>query len=221
MSSRPTKLHLTDILGPIMVGPSSSHTAGACRLAGLALKIYEDKPRKVVCRLHGSFAATYQGHGSDRALAGGLLGFSPDDPRLRDALDLAPTQGLDISFQPIDLGPVHPNTIRFDFIDEDQTFTVTGSSLGGAAVEIIDINGTEVAFNGDYPTLIIGYPDRLGMVRDISKILASHELNIAKLGVTRRDKFAAMVIELDKAFSPEALADLRTIPGIATFKALD
>lgn len=220
MTTRPKNLHLTDVLGPIMVGPSSSHTAGACRLAHLARRIYAAPPKKVICHLHGSFAATYRGHGSDRAIAGGLIGMAPADPRLRDALDIARDQGLDLSFAPIDLGPVHPNTIRFEFIDDGQSFSVTGSSVGGAAVEIIDINGVAVSFNGDTPTLLLSYPDRLGMVRDISKILAAHELNIAQLRVTRQDQTATMVIELDRPYSPEILRALQGVPGIDTFKAL-
>lgn len=220
MLNRPKKIHLTDVLGPIMVGPSSSHTAGACRLAKLALDIYGKKPVRVICRLHGSFAATYKGHGTDRALAGGLLGFGPEDPRLRNALDLAPEQGLELTFEKADLGDVHPNSIKLEFYSDDGVFTITGSSIGGAAVEIIDINGTAVNYNGGHPTLIISYPDRLGLVRDVSVILAEYGLNIAQMKVSRHEHTATMVVELDQPYCAETLTKIGNISGIDYFKAL-
>lgn len=191
------KYHVADILGPIMIGPSSSHTAGACRLGLLARTIYGDTPTRVVCAMHGSFAHTYRGHGSDRALAGGLLGFQPDDARLIDALDLAKENGLDVSFEPIDLGAVHPNTVKIIFEGNDDPFYIIGSSVGGGAVEITNINGTEVRFTGEYPTLIFRYVDRIGMINTITNLVMVAGVSIASLNVTREDNIATMVLELD------------------------
>lgn len=221
MSNQRKTHHIFDVLGPIMIGPSSSHTAGACRLALLAKTIYQAPFHKVLCELHGSFAHTYQGHGSDRALAGGLLGFQPDDARLREALTLAEAQGIEIVFEQADLGPVHPNTIRFTFFGEDEPFTVTGSSVGGGAIVIININGTEVTFTGENPTLILRYEDRFAMIHEVTGVVRLHRLNIAALRVTRDGTVATMIIELDEPFDPELPDDLNRLPGILFFKALN
>ena len=131
-----------DVLGPIMIGPSSSHTAGAARLGKIARTIVNKPIKNVTFLLHGSFKETYKGHGTDRALVAGILGMMPDDSRLRDSLSLAEKEGLGVNFLPADLGQVHPNTVKFLITDcDDINWEVLGSSIGGGLVEIYEING--------------------------------------------------------------------------------
>lgn len=211
-----------DILGPVMVGPSSSHTAGACRLALTARKIVDFTIKEVIFQLHGSFAHTYTGHGTDRALAGGILGYEPDDERLIHAIDEAAKQGIKLSYEPIDLGNVHPNSIRFCFIsDSGEKFHVTGASIGGAAIRITNIDGTETDFTGNFPTLILRYPDYSGMISNASSILTTHHINIATMQVNRVENIATMIIELDEPFTDEVIEAFKRLPKIDFFKAID
>ncbi|NLY73075.1 MAG: L-serine ammonia-lyase, iron-sulfur-dependent, subunit beta, partial [Tissierellia bacterium] len=159
------EIGLFEILGPVMIGPSSSHTAGAVRLANISAMIFNRKIKKVDFYLHGSFAKTHKGHGTDLALVAGVMGFSTFDKRIIDSFDIAKKEGIDFSFQERDLGYVHPNTVKLVFND---SFSVTASSIGGGRVEIIDIDGTQVLLSGDYPTLVIQYEDKLGMIEKVS-----------------------------------------------------
>lgn len=220
MKSKPI-YHLFDIIGPVMIGPSSSHTAGACRLARTACTIYGHKPRSVIFELHGSFAHTYQGHGSDRALAGGILGYTEEDERLIESLNKAKETGLSLTFRPIDLGPVHPNTIRFRFDGDENGFTVTGFSIGGGAIEITEINGIPCRFSGTCPTLILRYPDSPGMVYQASRITHDNGLNIATMSVSREDGTATMIIELDEPLTTSVIEAFQALPQLLFFKALE
>lgn len=188
------EISLFDILGPVMIGPSSSHTAGAVRLGNIASMIYQKKILRVDFYLHGSFAKTYKGHGTDLALVAGILGLTTYDEKIVQAFQLAQEAGLAFSFHELDLGYVHPNTVKIVF---DGVFSVTASSLGGGRVEIIEINGTEVSLQGDYPTLVLQYEDQLGIIQKISSLIAGSGVNIATMKVTRQRKRATMVLELD------------------------
>ncbi|NLY36388.1 MAG: L-serine ammonia-lyase, iron-sulfur-dependent, subunit beta [Tissierellia bacterium] len=188
------EISLFDILGPVMIGPSSSHTAGALRLGNIAAMIYQEEAHQVDFYLHGSFAKTYRGHGTDLALVAGVLGLTTYDERIVGAFSLAEQAGIAFDFHEKDLGYVHPNTVKIVF---DQSFSVTGSSLGGGRVEIIEINGTEVSLQGDYPTLVLQYEDQLGMIQKISALMAGTGVNIATMKVTRQRRLATMVLELD------------------------
>ena len=171
--------NIFDILGPVMIGPSSSHTAGACRIAKTALLIAGNEFTKVEFDLHGSFAKTYKGHGTDRALLAGVLGIEPDDIRLRDSFAIADQRGIDYVFREADLGDVHPNTAKITFTYEDgTTMYIVGSSIGGGNIEIIDINGIAVQFTGSYPTILLKYVDVRGIIADISSELARNGYNI-------------------------------------------
>ena len=192
-----TELDVFDILGPIMIGPSSSHTAGAVRLGNMARLIYGGPIEQVSFFLHGSFAQTYRGHGTDVALVAGILGFQPDDERLPQAFDLAKQAGLAFSFAAADLGYVHPNTVKFVIDGAAGRMDIVGSSLGGATIEIGRINQTEVSLRGDYPTLILEYTDQPGIISRISSIISQAGVNIAAMKVTRQRKLATMVLELD------------------------
>lgn len=210
------KYDIFDIMGPIMIGPSSSHTAGAARIGKMAKTIYGKEIKKVTFYLHGSFQTTYQGHGSDRALVGGVLGYDPDDERLVDSLEDAKELGIDYLFKTIDLGYVHPNTIKVLFEDPEtgEEFYITGSSIGGGKIEIIDINNIKVKFTGEYPTIVAEYRDKFGMIAAISLVLTRNNISIASLRVTRDEKIAQMVMELDQPFNDDVIESIKSLPEI-------
>lgn len=193
-----------DILGPIMIGPSSSHTAGAARLGKIAAVIAEDKIIKVTFHLHGSFAKTYKGHGTDKALVAGILKMDPWDERLKNSFEIAQERNLEFKFLQEDLGDVHPNTVKFEIETENnKTVNITGSSVGGGNILITEIDGEKIEFTGEYPTLIIKHRDVPGVVSKVSTILADNGVNIAFMKVFRNSKgsLAAMVFETDSRIS--------------------
>lgn len=198
-----------DVIGPRMVGPSSSHTAGALRLGLLARAALGAGPERATVGLHGSFASTYRGHGTDRAVAAGLLGMAPDDPRIPRSLAVAKEEGLEVVFEEIDLGPdVHPNTLTFDLEGGGRTATLTGSSVGGGAVKVTGVNGREVEITGEFDTLLVVADDVPGTTAQVTRLLAEREVNIAFLEVTRRKRGgeATMIVEADHPI-PEAVID--------------
>lgn len=208
---------LFDIIGPVMVGPSSSHTAGAARLGHLAMEILGAIPCRADITLSGSFADTGQGHGTDRALLAGLLGLRPDDERLPLAYDLAREAGLSHQFHSAQLGD-HPNTARLQLSAGERTCDVTGVSLGGGRVSIRRVDGINTDFSGESPTLVVHNDDRPGLVATVSGLLAGQGVNIATLQVhrTSRGGSAVMVIECDGALPKELLASLGSTSGVRT-----
>jgi L-serine dehydratase len=209
-------INVFDIVGPIMIGPSSSHTAGAVRLGKLARLIFGNEPKKADIFLHGSFAKTYKGHGTDVALVAGLLGFDPDDDRISQALELAKNVGLEIKFIPADLGSVHPNTVKFVLSGAKKTRTILGSSIGGGNIVVTQIDDFVVDLRGNYNTIIATYTDRTGMVASLSALLAEGKVNIAKMKVARVDKGAEalMVIETDNPIDDITITKIRQLEGI-------
>lgn len=207
---------LLDVIGPIMVGPSSSHTAGACRIGLLARALLGQQPVDALLELHGSFAKTGEGHGTDRALVGGLLGFAPDDPRLRDSLQLAAQIGVVCTFRHVQLrGAAHPNTVRLTLRDAaGGSAVVVGSSLGGGRVVLTELDGLPVQVSGEYDTLVVLAEDRRGTIGAIATALAQSEVNIATLRLSRHSKggLATHVYELDE---PPPDACLQALQGIA------
>jgi L-serine dehydratase len=203
---------LFDILGPTMVGPSSSHTAGACRLGLVARAIVGGTPERARIALHGSFAATGEGHGTHRALVGGLIGLAPDDLRLREAYDHALAAGLEWSFQDVDLGAeAHPNTAVIELDREGVTTRVRGASVGGGRIEVTEVDGFPVDLGGDYHTLVLLAHDEPGTVATVAGVLAGHGVNLATMRVDRtgRHKDALMTIECDEPIEDEVLAAVR------------
>lgn len=203
---------LFDILGPVMVGPSSSHTAGACRLGLMARAILGATPDEALIRLHGSFAATGEGHGTQRAIVGGLLGLKPDDLRLRRAYEEAEEAGLSYRFEEADLGEdAHPNTAEFEVRKGDETATIRGASVGGGRIEVTEIDDFPVDLGGDYDTLVLIAHDRPGTIAAISAVFAEDGVNLATMRVDRtgRHKEALMTIEVDHAISDGALEEIR------------
>lgn len=200
-----------DVLGPNMIGPSSSHTAGAAVIAYLAHKMIAPPLKKVDFTLYGSFAKTYHGHGTDRALLGGIMGFSADDTRIRDSFAIATERGLAYSFTPNETETdIYPNTVDIRMENEaGQVMTVRGESLGGGKVRIVGINGVAVDFSGEYNALIVVQRDKPGVVAHITKILSERGVNIAFMRLFREGKGnkAYTIVESDQHL-PEGVAQL-------------
>jgi len=214
----------TDILGPIMIGPSSSHTAGAAKLALIAKHINNKTFSKVNFMLHGSFAKTYTGHGTDKALIGGILGLEPDDTRLREAYRLAKEANIDISFEETDLDDHHANSVNIEFYNDDQSINrIIGSSIGGGDIIIKAINDFKVNFNGIYPTLIVKHIDKKGVLSLVTTILATRDINIASMEVSRtsKNKNASIIIECDEGISQDIINLLENIPDVISVKLID
>lgn len=207
-----------DVLGPNMIGPSSSHTAGAAIIAYLAQKMIAPPLRRADFRLYGSFAKTYQGHGTDRALVGGILGFSADDERIRDSFALAKQQGLEFRFIPDETETdVHPNTVEIRMENAaGRVMTVRGESLGGGKVRIVGINGVKVDFTGEYNALIVVQRDKPGVVAHITKILSDRDVNIAFMRLFREQKghTAYTIVESDQRLPEGVDALLLENPNI-------
>lgn len=215
---------LFDVLGPVMIGPSSSHTAGAVRLGNIARKVAGGNFNQANFYLHGSFAKTHRGHGTDKALLGGVLGMTPDDERIRDAFALADEAGISYAFHTADLGNVHPNSARIVLQDEKgENYELIGSSIGGGKVTVNSLNGMHVEFSGQYPTIITSHFDRPGVVANVSSILSRHGINIAFLKVFRqlRGSEACMVIENDQTIALHILEELRALPAINSVILVD
>ena len=218
------KSNVFDLLGPIMVGPSSSHTAGAVRLGGMARKILGEEPVQVKILLHGSFATTGKGHGTNLALVAGLLGMATDDERIPEALKIAEERGLKVSFEITDLGEVHPNTVKFDLLGEHGSqVQVIGSSVGGGTIVIRQINDFQVEIRGDYPTLVILHQDLPGVVAQVTLLLSTVQINIARMLVSREKKGAEalMVLETDQTIDNAILDLLRKLPRIYQALAIE
>lgn len=214
---------LFDIVGPVMIGPSSSHTAGAARLGALARAVVGDTPSTALIALHGSFATTGRGHGTDLALVAGLLGYAPDDERIPRALDLARECGLAVTFTEEDLGEVHPNTARIDMTDADgREFVVQGSSLGGGDVLVTLINDFPVEITGELPALVVVHHDQPGVVAAVTARLAADVINIASMQVARerRGARALMLIETDGPVPEEVAASLAAIEGVTEVRRI-
>ena len=189
-----------DIVGPRMTGPSSSHTAGAAKIALIARRIINRPVKEVRFTLYGSFAETGRGHGTDKALIGGILGFEPDDPRIREAYKYAKSRGVLVNIIMSDEPTRHPNTVKIEACDENDQWTeVKGESIGGGNIPITEIDHLEVELSGEYPTLIIRHHDEPGVIAEVSHVLAQMRLNIAFMKVFRHGKGedAYMCIETD------------------------
>jgi len=213
-----------DIMGPIMVGPSSSHTAGAARLGKMAHYLCGGEISDVKFLLHGSFAQTYKGHGTDKALLAGILDIDSADYKLRESFEIAKKRGITYRFIPTDLGDVHPNTVCFVITTKDgRQVSVTGSSIGGGNVIITDIDGIRVNFTGESPILVTKHQDKPGVVSQITALLYQHQINIGNMRVNRIENstLATMYIELDGAVEDGVMTEMKAIPGIQNAILLD
>lgn len=206
-----------DIIGPVMVGPSSSHTAGAVKIGNIARKLLGAPVKKADIFFHGSFLATGKGHGTDRALVAGLLGFAVDDSRIPDSFHYAREAGMEYTMSGIDLGDVHPNTVRLHLWgDEGRNMKVTAASVGGGAIRVTEIDGLPANFSGDYPTLIVNNLDQPGHVTEITSMLSHKSINIATMQLYRSSKggTAVIVLECDQEVPENAIRWLSHLEGI-------
>ncbi|MEG2709148.1 MAG: L-serine ammonia-lyase, iron-sulfur-dependent subunit beta [Vagococcus sp.] len=188
-----------DIIGPIMIGPSSSHTAGAARIGKVVRQIFGEQPDTVDLYLYESFAKTYRGHGTDIALVGGLLDMEPDDERLSDSLRIAHELGMSVAFVPKSEASDHPNLVKIFVKKGERTMTCTGISIGGGAIQISELNGFKINLDMSTPTYLTVHQDKPGIVAKVTAILSDHEINISTMTVTRESKGekAIMIIEVD------------------------
>ncbi len=223
-NTAPSLLGVRDVIGPIMIGPSSSHTAGALRIASMTLKLLAAAPVRVEFYLYGSFAHTYHGHGTDRALLGGMLGFGADDVRIRDSFALAQERGLAFEFIAVpDVDTPHPNTVDVHVIDENGVETwVRGESIGGGAAQIRSINGVEVLLGGQYHSIVIKQKDVKGVLAHIAQKLSDFDINIAttRLFRERKGDIAYTVMETDDAINEDILLAIGDYPDILSVSLL-
>jgi L-serine dehydratase len=215
---------LLDIIGPVMVGPSSSHTAGACRLGLLARGLVGGTPERAKIELHGSFARTGEGHGTDKAIVAGLMGFRPDDDRIRHALEIAEREGLDYRFEKTTLDEeAHPNSVRITLERGDRTAVMQGSSLGAGRVLVDEIDGFPVEVSGNYHTIVLVAEDTRGSIARIATLLADDGINIATLRETRQTKGGDAVMGIYVVEPPnETVRDhIRALPWVRWAFRLD
>ncbi|MCI9176397.1 MAG: L-serine ammonia-lyase, iron-sulfur-dependent, subunit beta [Lachnospiraceae bacterium] len=210
-------MNLFDIVGPVMVGPSSSHTAGAVRIGHIARRLLNEPAVKAEIFLHGSFRATGKGHGTDRALIAGLLEMTADDERIPDSFAWADKLGLAYSFAGIELRDAHPNSVLMKLTGaKGRRLEIVAASLGGGRIKVCEIDGLEANFCGDYPTLIVRNQDQPGHVAEVTSMLAHKSVNIATMQLYRdkRGGSAVLVLECDKEVPRESIRWLEKLEGI-------
>lgn len=206
-----------DILGPVMIGPSSSHTAGAARIGRITRRLLGSEPKKADILLHGSFAKTYKGHGTDKALIAGIMGMKTDDSRIRRAPEIARERGLDVQIRTGDIDGAHPNTARIVLADaEGNTVSLQGSSIGGGNILVTELNGMDVYVTGQQMTLIVLHRDVPGTIASVTELAAEAGVNICNFRLSRQRKGgdAVMTIELDGAVSEELNEKINHLPNI-------
>jgi len=223
--SRGYEMNVFDIIGPVMVGPSSSHTAGVVRIGRIARKLLGEMPVDVTVKLHGSFAKTYKGHGTDKAVLAGLMGMGIDDIRIRQSLDIAREKGIRYCFMPFHMKDVHPNTLYIEAkSDSGKKVELTGSSIGGGNVVIREISGLEVDFDGKLHTMIIAHKDAPGLIASVTNVLGTdRNLNIAYMRVYRKKRSggAIMIIETDQQVAGILCDEIRALHGVYNVTAIE
>lgn len=199
-----------------MIGPSSSHTAGAARIGRVARSIFGREPKWASISLYGSFAQTYKGHGTDVAIIGGILDFDTDDERIIKAIDIATEKGMKISFIEEDAITEHPNTARVFIGDDQGELELVGISIGGGKIEIIELNGFELKLSGHHPAILVVHNDRFGAIANVASVLAKHEINIGHMEVSRKEvgKLALMTIEVDHNIEDSVIHEIEQLPNI-------
>lgn len=217
-------INIFDMMGPVMIGPSSSHTAGAARIGNMGRTLLGEEVARADIGLHGSFAETGFGHGTDRALLAGLLGMKPDDLRIPNAYEEANRAGMAYSFRTVELRDAHPNTALLELTGKSgKKLTLQASSIGGGAIVVNKIDGIDVNFTGDFNTLIVRNQDESGSVAAITSILSQVHINVANMSVNRhrRGGDALVVIETDQHIKPRQVEFLSELPGILSVTYYD
>jgi len=211
------------IIGPAMVGPSSSHTAGAVRIGRVARHLLGDVPERAEIRFYGSFADTYRGHGTDLAIVGGLLDFDTDDSRIPSSLKIAERLGIEIEFREGKGSIPHPNTARIAARRGEREAVVTASSIGGGNIEVHGVNDFDVKFTAMYPTLLVFHDDRPGMIADLTRILSREHVNIGHMSVDRKGRSgeALTVIDTDSALSDDLIREVAQLPTVRDVRLVD
>lgn len=212
-----------DIIGPVMIGPSSSHTAGAVRIGRLARKLFGAQPEKATIHFYGSFAQTYRGHATDVALLAGILELHTYDPRIPHAFELAKAMGVDFQFVVEDAVPVHPNTARIVLENQKRRISVEGISIGGGMVQITQVDDFHLHLSGDSPALLIFHQDAYGTIASVTQLLAKEAINISHMEVSRseRGQRALMVIETDQIVPESTVEIINSQPHIEKIIKLD
>lgn len=206
-----------DIIGPVMIGPSSSHTAGAARIGRVARTLFEKQPTKAVISLYGSFAKTYKGHGTDLALVAGIMDFDTFDERIPEALNIAEKVGLEVEFITEDAVTEHPNTVKINLFDgEGKELEIVGISIGGGTIEITEINSFKLKLSGANPAILVVHQDRFGLISAVTSVLSRYEINIGHMEVSRKERgdVAVMVIEMDHKIDDAVYAELSFLQGV-------
>ncbi|RSD26916.1 L-serine ammonia-lyase, iron-sulfur-dependent subunit beta [Mesobacillus subterraneus] len=206
-----------DIIGPVMIGPSSSHTAGAARIGRVARTLFEKQPTKAVIHLYGSFAKTYKGHGTDLALVAGIMDFDTFDERIPDALKIAEEVGLEVEFIEEDAVTEHPNTVRINLFDgKGKELEIVGISIGGGTIEITEINSFKLKLSGANPAILVVHQDRFGLISSVTTVLSRYQINIGHMEVSRKEKgdIAVMVIEMDHKLDESVVSELNALEGV-------
>lgn len=213
----PERSSVFDMIGPVMIGPSSSHTAGVVRIARVAIKILGGIPEKAAIIFYNSFARTYEGHGSDKAIVAGLLDFKTDDIRIKTSFEEAEKKGLEFTFKSVgNASTLHPNTIKLLLKKGEKEVEVFGESKGGGVINIAEYNGFTANFSANLHTLIITAQDTKGSIAYISDILSHDDCNIATMSVSRKGKhdLACLVIEMDSGLKPISLKYMKSLNWI-------
>ena len=217
-------MNVFDILGPVMIGPSSSHTAGAARIGLVTRALLGKTPVKAHIFLHGSFAKTYKGHGTDKAIVAGILGMKTDDERIRFSLDVAEKQGLQVQIETGELENAHPNTAQITLTAADgEKVSLRGSSIGGGNILITRVNGMEVSLTGQNPALIVLHKDAPGTIAAVTELMAEYGVNICNFHLSRETKggLAVMTIESDSHFSQELNERINRLENIYSSTMLE
>lgn len=213
-----------DIIGPVMIGPSSSHTAGAVRIGKVVHSIFGQIPDEVTFHLYNSFAKTYQGHGTDKALVAGIMGFDTDNPDIKNSLGIAHQKGIKIYWDILkDSNAPHPNTVKITVKKGDKSMSITGISIGGGNIQVTELNGFSVSLSMNTPTLIIVHQDIPGMIAKVTDILSANDINIAQMNVTRESagEKAIMIIEVDSRNCQDAVNQIERIPNLHNVNFFD
>ncbi|MBZ9532757.1 L-serine ammonia-lyase, iron-sulfur-dependent subunit beta [Cytobacillus oceanisediminis] len=205
-----------DIIGPVMIGPSSSHTAGAARIGRVARNLFEREPKWVNIHFYGSFAETYKGHGTDVAIIGGILDFDTFDERIKASLEIAEQHGIQVKFHIEEAIPEHPNTAKIHLGDEKGEMELVGISIGGGKIEITELNGFKLKLSGHHPAILVVHNDRFGAIAKVANVLAKYEINIGHMEVSRKEKgkLALMTIEVDQNIEEAILNELEQLDSI-------
>ncbi|MFC5603025.1 L-serine ammonia-lyase, iron-sulfur-dependent subunit beta [Sporosarcina koreensis] len=211
-----------EIIGPVMIGPSSSHTAGAARIGRVARDLFGRQPEWARIHLYGSFAETYKGHGTDVAIIGGLLDYDTFDERIKTAFEDAAAVGMTFEFIPEEEEADHPNTAKIVIGDSQGEMELVGISIGGGTMEVTELNGFPLRLSGHFPALLVVHDDRAGVIANVSNAIASQGMNIAHMEVGRKEKgkMALMVIEVDQMFDETLINELKSLPNVTQVSTL-